>query len=135
MIHSLVELRGETLHGLFALESSETTKIVNYLTRYEARCLPEPKRSWEDDEFMKRVYERSCIEQLTLLVRLNPNMSFESICDEVVDELTPSYESLDTPPEVFELVSVWYEMVLVLRDWMKMVLEAWGLGPHDLQPL
>lgn len=121
MIHSLVELRGETAHGLFALESCETAYMIQMLMKYEERCYSEPKRSWDPDEFRKRCYERSAIEQLALLVRLNQDMTFNEICEEFLHELEIPYESYETPTEVFEVITAVYETVLDVQLWAQFI--------------
>lgn len=118
MIHSIVELRGEALHGLFALEPCETLRLMRLLGTYRERVYPEPKKSWDPDEFNQRCYERACIDYLITLIRLNPDMTFNEVCEECLCELEIPYESNETPPEVFEVVSAFYNTLLDLHMWV-----------------
>lgn len=119
MRHSVASLSVETLHGLFALESSETASLIRRLQAYKDNFLPEPKKNWDPEEFKKRSYERACIDELTLLARLNPEIPFCDICDSFIDEIEESYWSVNTPVDVFEIVSVMMDMIPIIKNEMR----------------
>lgn len=106
------------LHNVILFESCVTTDIVNQLEQYKELYLPEPQQNWDEDEYKKRVYERTVVDELELLARLNPEMDIFEIIFEFIDELTPAYNDLDTPEEVFEIVGTFIETMWAIVDWI-----------------
>lgn len=113
MRHSIASVGVETERGLFAFISGKTDLIVRNLETYKELNYPELDSKTDPDIFKQRSYEIACIDQLKSLVRLNPEMSLCDICFELMDEIGLSYESLDIPVEIHEIVSVFMD---VLRD-------------------
>lgn len=119
MIHSVAELKLEAAHGLFALESAERVELVNQIMKYKESHYPEPKRSWDPEEFKKRCYERSAIDQLGWLLKLNQDMSCYEILDEFMSEIEIPYESVDTPADVYEIISAVYDTLCDLQFFLR----------------
>lgn len=117
MRHSMSSVSGEILQGLLAFPKHQTyiSKVREYIDNY----LPKPYIKWDPDEFKKRSYEISIMEQLESVLLVNPDMEFWEILDEFIEELRRPYESYDTPPEVFEIVSCGLGVIDAFIFWLE----------------
>lgn len=111
MRHSIVSIGVETAHGLFAFPSRKTETTIRNLEFYKHENYPELEAKTDPDMFKQRSYEIACIDQLEVLVQLNPEMSFCDIYSELIRELENSYESVEIPVEVHEIVSVFMNVL------------------------
>ena len=103
MRHTCAEMSLEEMRDF--LTYSPNKEFIDILEAYKQDFLPEPEKDWDLDEFKRRVYERTAIDELEALVRFNPDMDLIWIIWEFMDELMPSYCDQDTPDDVFEVVA------------------------------
>ena len=107
------------LKNVILYESSATRFFVEKLEQYKDLYFPEPKLNWDIDEYKKRVYERTVIEELEFLLRINPDLDIIDAAIEFMGDLEPAYNDFDTPDEVFEILSVFIETLQDIVDWVK----------------
>lgn len=121
MRHSVASLGVEAAHSLFSFSSTKVKTIVKNLEFYKQFYYPELGPKTDPDIFKKRSYEIACIDELELLVKLNPEMSFCDIYSELMAELEPSYESVDILVEIYEIVAVFmdvlYDISFLAKSW------------------
>lgn len=134
MRHSVMSIGVETAQGLFAFPSRKTETIIKNLEFYKHWDYPELGPKTDPDIFKQRSYEIACINELELLVRLNPEMSFRDIYSELMAELEPSYESTTIPVETHEIVSVFmdvlYDISFLAKSWFDIELDGEWESPH-----
>lgn len=105
------------MRDIILFESCETRYIVDKLEQYRDLYLPEPRKNWDLDEYKKRVYERTVIDELIMLVRLNPDMDISEVIDEFANDLEPVYNDFKTPDEVFEILQIFMETLEAISEW------------------
>lgn len=108
MRHNINLLSSTELIEIMNSKNSKIDQIIKELEEYEKLYLPEPKKNWDIDEFKKRVYERAAINELEVLVRLNPDMTIRDIFEEFMYECDNGLDD-NAPIEVFEILKVMSE--------------------------
>ena len=106
------------VRDVFLYESCATKSFVDELERYKDLYLPEPQKNWDLDEYKKRVYERTAVEEIEFLLRLNPDLDILGVIQEFRKDLEPSYNDFYTPDKVFEIISVFMETMDAIEEWI-----------------
>lgn len=115
---SLNSLNISKCRDIMLYESCVTAHYIKLLEEYKKLYLPEPKRNWDFDDYNRRVYELSCVDQVEMLIRLNPEMDPQDILCEFAAELEPAYNDFDTPDEVFEILGAFINTLEALSGWL-----------------
>ena len=106
------------MRDIMLFESCETQYMVSKLEEYKDLYLPEPEKNWDLDAYKKRVYERTVIDELEMLIRLNPDMDIFELIHEFMGELNPVYNDFNTPDEVFEILGTFMETMEKIEEYL-----------------
>lgn len=112
---SIDKLKARELDEVYT--TSRRRHELSIIDNYKAWYLHPPRKKWDPEEFKRRSYEISTMDEIRNLVILNPDMELDEIIGTVLDDLSTSYESFETPTEVFEILSVFFETCEAFLDW------------------